>query len=407
LVFCLFAAAGVTAAAGETPSWSEFHGPARDNISPEKGLLREWPADGPPLVWRFGECGTGYACVTIADGLVFTSGDFGDDERLLALDMDGRLKWQITHGKAWKGAQAGARTAPTCDDGLLYHLNPNGALSAFAADTGKQVWTVDLRNQFGAQPRSWGYTESVIIEGDMLLCMVGARQGRVVAFNKKTGAMIWANTEIADSAAYSSPIIVTHNGVRQMIALARESVLGVEIKTGKLLWTAKHPSTCDQNVTTPIYHDGSVFVTSGHRAGGRVVRLSADSTSAQQLWHGTELDNCHGGVVLLNGYLYGSGCRLYGRGLLCVDFATGDIVYNAKEIGKVSITYADNRLYCLGNDCSMTLVDVSPKEARVVSKFQPPWKNKPPCLSHPVVCGGRLYIRHLDDLLVYDIRAKQ
>ncbi len=389
----------------EAPSWPEFHGPGRQNRSRETGLLKEWPKEGPKRVWAYSDCGVGYAGVTIAEGMVFTSGDFGDDEYVLALDLEGTLKWKAPNGQAWKGAQVGARTVPTWYDGLLYHLNAHGVLSAFVAATGKPVWSVDFKERFGAKVALWGFAEHVIVEGDLVLCMPGGPKGRVVALDRKTGATVWANTEIEDRPAYSSPIVATHGGVRQFVALAHETMLGVEVGTGELLWTHKHPSTCDQNVTQPIFHEGSVYVTSGHRGGGRRVLIAPDSRSAKEAWFGTDLDNCHGGVLLLDGYLYGSGCRLYKMGLVCVDFATGATMYKAREVGKVSITWADGMVYCLGNDGSMALVGATPRAAKIVSRFLPPWKNKPPCLSHPVVCGGRLYIRHLDDLFAYDVRA--
>jgi len=394
------------AAAGETPWWPQFHGPQRDNISRETGLLKSWTDGGPPLVWKFSECGRGYASVSIAEGLIFTTGDFGDDEFVLALDLNGKLKWKAPNGKAWKGAQPGARTTPTYCDGIVYQMNATGRLSAFVAATGKPVWTVELEERFDAQHNFWGYAENVIIEGDMLLCMPGGAKGRVVALNRKTGETIWANTEITDRAGYSSPIVVTHSGVRQFITLARQSIVAVDVKTGKLLWSHEHRGTCDQNVTSPLYHDGAVVVSSGHKGGSRMVTINSDGRGVTETWFDTDLDNCHGGLELLNGFLYGSGCRLFKKGLVCVEFATGRTMYKASEIGKTSVTYADGRLYCFGNDGSMALVDATPQQAELISKFTPAWSEKPPCLSHPVVCGGRLHIRHLNSLFVYDVRAK-
>jgi outer membrane protein assembly factor BamB len=411
----------VVAAAETQPFWPEFHGPKRDNISPETGLLKQWPEDGPKLLWKFTGCGQGYAGVSIAGGLLFTTGDFGAEERVIAIDLDGKLKWQKPNGRSWTGPQPGARTTPTYSDGLVYQLNAHGVLSAFVAATGEVRWSTNLVERFSSRVSGWGFTENVIIDGDKVFVTLGGQAGKIVALNKKNGISIWANTEIQDTQAYSSPIIVTHGGVKQMIALTHESVVSVDVETGKLLWTHKHPSTCDQNVTSPVFHDGGVYVTSGHKAGGRMFRvevgrasLAATDTQAgaearptfttKEAWFGVEQDNCHGGVVYVDGYLYGSGCRLYKRGLVCAEFASGKIMYNNQDIGKVSVTYADGRLYCLGNDASMALVDVSPKEAKIVSRFQPPWVAKPPCLSHPVICAGRLYIRHLDELFVYDIK---
>jgi len=405
----LFAVLAWPCAAAEPTAlcWPEFHGAQRDNIARESGLLKEWPKEGPKLLWSFPECGQGYAGVSVAEGLLFTTGDFGGDELVIALDLDGKLKWKAANGKAWKGAQPGSRTTPTWHDGILYQLNATGRLAAFSAADGKPLWSVDLEGRFAAQHNFWGYSENVIVDGDMLFCMPGGAKGRIVALDRKTGETVWANTEIQDSAGYSSPLLVTCNGVRQLIALARKTVLGVDVRTGKLLWSHKHEGTCDQNVTSPVFHDGGVFVTAGHKSGGRMVKINPDGQGVTEAWFGTDLDNCHGGVLYLDGYLYGSGCRLYQKGLVCVDFVTGKTMYNAPAIGKVSTAYADGLLYCLSNEGPMSLVDVTPKQARVISSFAPPWREKPPCLSHPVICGGRLYIRHLNDLLAYDLRARK
>lgn len=393
------------AVADDQPWWPQFHGPQRDNISREAGLLKSWPEGGPQLVWKFSGCGRGYACVVIAGGLIFTTGDFGNEEFVLALDLGGNLRWKAPNGQAWKGAQSGSRTTPTYHEGIIYQMNATGRLTAFEAMTGRPVWTVELEERFAAQHNFWGYAENVVVEGNMLLCMPGGTKGRVVALDRKTGATIWANTEITDRAGYSSPIVVTHNDTRTFITLARQTILAMDVETGKLLWSHEHRGTCDQNVTSPVYHDGEVVVSSGHKGGSRMVKIAPDGQSVAETWFGTDLDNCHGGLELLDGFLYGSGCRLYKKGLVCVEFATGKTMYKASEIGKTSITYADGLLYCFGNDGSMALVEATPQLAKVVSKFIPPWPQPSPCLAHPVVCGGRLYLRHLDSLFAYDIRA--
>ena len=386
-------------------SWPQFHGPLRDNMSRETGLLKEWPAGGPKLLWRFSGCGKGYATVSIAEGLAFTSGDFGDEEYVLAVDLNGKFKWKTLNGKAWKGPQAGSRTTPTYSDGMVYQLNAYGVLSAFEAATGKPVWSVNVAERFDSRVRNWGYAENLAIEDNLLLCTPGGSKGRVVALDKKTGTTIWANTEIQDFAAYGSPVIVSHGGARMFINFLHETVAGVEVRTGKLLWSHPHASTCDQNVTSPLYLDGNVFVTSGHRGGGRRFKLDAATGKTEELWFDKNFDNCHGGVIYVDGHLYFCGCRLYNKGLICVDFATGQKCYRAEEIGKVSVTYADGHLYCFGNDGEMMLVKISPQAAQIVSRFTIPRNDNVHTLAHPVICDGKLYLRHLDDLLVYDIRA--
>ena len=397
-----FAGAGGAQAA----EWPEFHGTGRENVSRETGLLRQWPAGGPKLLWKFAECGRGYACVSIAQGLIYTSGDFDNEEMVLALDLDGKLKWKSPNGRAWKGPQQGARTTPTWSDGMVYHLNAHGLLAAFEAASGKPVWSVNLKERFEARAGGWGYAENVIVEGNLLLCTPGGTKGRIVALDKKTGKTVWANTEITDRVAYGSPIIVSHGGVRMFINFMHELVVGVDVASGKLMWSHKHESTCDQNVTSPVYSGGGVFVTSGHRGGGRKIQLDAAGRNAKEMWFSRDYDNCHGGVILHDGHLYFCGCRLYNKGLFCTDFTTGNRRYKAEEIGKVSVTSAEGFLYCLGNEGDMMLVQATPEKAEIVSTFPLPRPDKEPTLSHPVICGGRLYLRHLGELYVYDIGAK-
>jgi len=403
----LAAVSGARALGGEGRGghWPQFHGPNRDNKSTETGLLKQWPKGGPKLLWRSGECGRGFAGVSVEKGRLFTSGDFGREEFVLALDLEGKVLWRARNGKSWRGAPPGARATPTLSDGLVYHLGPTGRLAAFEAKTGKERWAVDLKQAYGARYGPWALAENVLVEGNMVLCVPGGDKGRVVALDKATGKPIWANTAIQDGVAYSSPVIGTHNGVRQFIALIRSTVVSVDVGTGKLLWSHGHRSPYNQNATPPLFHKGRVFVASGHKAGGRMLQISPKSDRVRELWFSEEFDNCHGGVLLLDGHLYGSGCRLWHKGLLCVDARTGKTLYRAERVGKVSITHADGLLYCIGQKGTVSLVAAGPKEARIVSQFKIPWESKDLSLAHPVVCGARLYLRHAQNLFAYDIRA--
>ena len=224
--------------AENSPSWPEFHGAGRTNVSTETGLLKKWPAEGPPLVWKYSSCGEGYSGVAIAQGKIFTAGDFDDAEMLLALDLDGKLLWQSPNGAAWHGASPGSRTTPTYDDGALYHMNPHGRLAAYEAQSGKPLWHVDLRDRFDAQGGVWAFAENVVVDGNKVLCMPGGTKGRVVALDKHSGQTLWANTEIEFPAAYCSPLIVTYRGIRQLISMTQKSVVGVDVETGKLVWSA-------------------------------------------------------------------------------------------------------------------------------------------------------------------------
>jgi len=391
--------------AANVHGWPEHHGPGRTNISPERGLLKKWPEGGPPRLWTYSQCGRGYSGVTIAAGMIFTAGDFGRDQKLLALDMDGRFLWEARNGDAWRGSSPGCRSTPTFSEGALYHLNPAGRLAAYEAKSGKPLWAVDLKSRFDARYGIWALAENVIVDSDKVLCMPGGPKGRVVALDKRTGKTIWANTDIEDYAAYCSGIVVTHGGVRQLITMTQRSVVGVNVENGTLVWSAPYVPRSPQNALTPVFRDGYVFVASGHSSDGTLMKIDQASRTASVVWQRSDLDDCHSGALLVDGRLYGTSCRLGGQSFYCVDYLTGKTVKMYDTMGKVGITCADGMIYALNHRGTMSLLEINDEGFDVVSRFELKRRPTNTYLAHPVVCGGRLYIRGGEDLCVYDIRA--
>ncbi len=386
-------------------SWPEFHGPDRNNISPEKNLLKKWPKKGPELLWKFSGCGKGYSGVSIAKKMLFLSGDFKDQEFVLALDMNGKLLWKSPNGESWTGPYPGARTTPTYNEGRLYQLNPTGRLASFQAGSGKEVWAIDLVGEFEARWGTWAMSENVIVDKENLYCIPGGSRALVVALNKLNGQTVWVNKELDETAAYSSSILVTYKNVKQLISLTQRSVISVDVKNGKMLWSYPFVSRYDQHVNAPIFHNGYVFVTSGHSAGAMLLKIDPDLHGAKKVWYLRKVDNCHGGMILINGNLYGSGCRLKGKKFYCLDFLTGKVKKIDTNMRKVSLAYADNMLYALSDKGHMQLLSIEKNGFEIVSKFKLLGKKKGPYLSHPVIHDGRLYLRYGNDLSVYNIRA--
>lgn len=387
-------------------SWPEFHGPGRINIAAEKGLLKKWPDGGPRLIWKYSDCGDGYSGVSIAEGMIFTAGDFDDQEMLLALSLDGKLLWKSPNGTAWRGASPGSRTTPTFSEGVLYQLNPNGRLAAVEAKTGKPVWAVDINSEFDAQHGVWAFAENLVVERDKVLCMPGGTKGRVVALDKHTGKTLWTNCDIEHSAAYCSPLVIDYGGKRQWISMTQKSVVGLDVATGKLLWSAPFVPKSPQNALTPVFQDGYVFVACGHSSGGTVLKIDLDAHTASEVWYRKDLDNCHGGAILVDGKLFGCGCRQGGKNFYCVDFLTGKTVKLDPTLGKVGIACADGMLYCINHRGMMSLLAITPDGFEIVSQFDLGKRPDNTYLAHPVICGGRMYLRRDQDLLVYDVRAK-
>jgi len=393
--------------------WAQWHGPNRDSLSAETGLLKTWPKGGPRLLWTTKGLGKGYSIVSIKDGTIYTSGAIGKQTYVIALGLDGKPKWKSPNGTAWKPepwarfarTHGGARATPTLDDGMAYHLNELGRLAAFDAKTGTEKWAIDTPGRFEAKGPKWGYAESVLIIGDHLICYPGGKKGYLVALNKKTGELVWANTTIGQAASYCSPMLVEVAGLTQIITSTADGVLGADPTTGTLLWSHPHTNMRKINVINPVCSGDRVFISNGYGGGSVQVKLTVtpDAVRAGEAWKTKAPDNHHGGMVLIGDHLYGSGH--YKKGWGCFEFKTGKETWRTKQ-GKGSILYADGMLYCLDERGTMTLVKPSPAAFKAVSKFKVPPGGEGLYWAHPVVCDGRLYIRHADRLYAYDIRAR-
>ncbi len=399
-----------TTAAQKSGEWPIFHGPDRTNKSTETGLLKKWPEKGPEMVWTVSGLGEGYSTVSIAEGYIFTSGKTGNQTYVYAYDLDGNLLWKSPNGKPWttnrnfRKSHIGARGTPTYNDGIVYHLDEVIQLAAFDSKTGKQLWTHDLREEFDAKEPQWGYSESVMIEGDRLYCSPGGSKGFVLCLNKKDGTVIWANKGLPGTAGHSTPKLVDFGGYRQLINMSTNSVYGIDSKTGRPLWDVYFKNKYGINIADPIFHNGYVFISSAYGQGSMLIKLgtSGKDITTETVWKSDLMDNHHGGVILHEGYLYGSGDK--SRGWFCLDFMTGKQMW--VERGKGSILYADNMFYYLEEKGTMRLVNASPDKFEEVSSFEVPKGGKTMHWAHPVVLNGRLYIRHGDKLFVYDIGRK-
>lgn len=387
------------------PYWPRFHGPDGANKSADTGLLKKWPDGGPKLIWTAEGIGHGFSSVTIADGLIYTDGNLDGKTVVTALDLDGKLQWQKPNGKAWTGSHKGTRGTPTYDEGRLYHESPLGELVAMDAKTGKKVWGFNILEKFKGKNIAWALAESVLIDGEHLICCPGGRDGSVVALDKKTGETVWAAPGTGQATSYASPALVVHEGRRMVLTMNAEALLAVDADTGALLLQYPHKTEYDVNALMPVYHDGCIFISSGYGSGSELVRLTADGdkVAAQRVWKQKQLDNHHGGVILLDGYIYGSSSR--GK-WICLDWKTGDVKYSTAGVGKGSVTFADGMLYTFSENRKMGLVRPGPDAHEVVSQFMVPSGGPGKSWAHPVVCGGRLYLRHSDKLYAYDVKAK-
>jgi len=385
--------------------WPQFHGPNRTNISTETGLLKKWPDGGPTLLWTAEGIGSGFSTVAIADGLIYTTGNIGKDTVITALGLDGKVQWTAKNGPAYKRAQPGTRSTPTLEEGRLYHMGADGDLACLDAKTGKPIWSLNILTKFQGRNIEWALAESLLIDGEKIFCKPGGQEAGVVALKKTTGETIWVCKDADDKPGYSSPILFEHQGVRGIVSLMSRSIVAVNADTGDLLWKIEHVCPFDENIFMPLFHDGRVFV-STRTTGSRLFKLGVDGkkVAAEELWHTTDMTNQHGAAVLVDGHLYGE-CHT-GEPWACLELGTGKATYSGKGVGRASVTCADGLLYLLSFQGTMALVRPNPREFELISRFDIPKGGRGPVWAHPVVCGGRLYVRHDKFLYTYDARAK-
>ena len=402
-VFTLSLSVRTTAYAIEKDSfWPQFHGPNRDNISTEKGLLKKWPKNGPALIWTTNGLGHGFSSISIADEMIYTAGSIGNNTVIIALNLNGKILWQVKNGKAWTGAHPGSRSTPTIDGDRLYHQNPHGSIVCLNAKTSDIIWQLNIIEKFNSKVPRWALAESLLVDGDHLISCPGGPQTCMVALDKTNGSVVWKAPGTGELAGYASPALFEHEGLRIITTLTLKSMIGVNADTGELLWRTKHETYYDENIMTPIFHDGEIFVSTGVGSVKWKVNVKDCKVSLKEIWRTQQLENHHGGVILVNEDLHGASV-VRNRSLVCLDWKTGRAHYMDKCVD-VSLTYADRMLYALSEDGVMGLVQPTPIGHKLVSYFKIPKSGKGKSWAHPVVCGGRLYIRHGEFLYAYGLR---
>ncbi len=401
-------AAGAALAEDNRPDWPRFRGPNLDNHSPDKGLLKEWPSDGPPLAWKATGLGSGFASVTVAGDRVYTLGNKGPRTLLFALDRDsGKQAWSAEVGRS--GGNLGC--TPTVDGDRVYAVGQEGDLVCVGTG-GDLKWKKNFLKDFGGSCGGWKYTESPLVDGDKLVCTPGGPKAILVALDKKTGDVIWKTPapEGAESTAgYSSAVIAEVGGLRQYVQLTACGVIGVAAKDGRLLWHYDKFERNTANIPTPIVLGDRIFCAAGYGRGGALLELKVDGgdATARQVYFNQKLSNKHGGLVVVGDHVYGDRDD---SGLpFCAEVKTGKVVWEKRErgpgSGSAAVTYADGHLYFVWENGVAGLVEATPKEYREVSTFRIP-RPQGQSWAHPVAIGGRLYLRQGDTLYCHDVRGR-
>ena len=383
--------------------WPQWRGPARDGHSSEKGLLKEWPTAGPKLVWQSTEAGSGYSTPAVVGERLYLLGNDGlENESVRALAVqDGKQIWAKRLGQVGNPKQQpsfpAARSTPTVDGDVLYALGSDGDLACLELKTGNVRWQKNLRKDFGGKPGEWAYSESPLVDGNVVFCTPGGREAAIVALNKSNGELVWkCALPEGDDAAYASPILLEAGGKKQTLHQLKKALVGVDAKTGKLLWRYdKAVSRYGANIPTPVTADGLIY-TAGAGTGGGGFKLKAreDGFEVEQIYFEAKLPASIGGSVKVGDYLYGTTAQA----LLCIEFATGKIKWEERALGAASLCVADGCLYLQGENGTVALVEATPEGYREKGRFTPSERPKrsqgmEKAWTYPVVAQGRLFLR--------------
>jgi len=383
--------------------WPQWRGPCRDGISSETGLLSSWPEEGPELLWKTDGIGSGFSSPIISDDTIYITGDTKEELKIYALTLDGKLKWEAANGEPWKRSFPGSRSSCTISDGLLYHMNAHGRVLCLDAATGTERWSVGIMERYDSENIIWGFCESLLVDGDALIVTTASTKALMIALDKKTGKQIWATDPIdEEKPSYSSPILIEHEGRRQIVMCTSKYTFGIDAGSGKLLWKCPHAIEGSSVATTPSYHAGRVFVPGTCRTESKSYCVKLDGDTASVDWTVASGDPT-GSCIFTDGLVVAaSGHRP--RGWKCLDPATGEITATNDDLAYGAALKVDGLYYGLTQQGRMLLMDINTQGIKIVSSFE--FVKAKDAWAHPVILDGRLYLRYQDELFCYDISKK-
>jgi len=420
-LFCAVSAV-LVAAAPDSAGWPQWRGPGRDGVSKDTGLLNQWPAAGPALAWKSTGLGGGFSSLAISGGKIFTLGDRDGAQHAIALNQaDGKVLWTGKVGPVWEDQYGGPRSTPSVDGDSVYVLGSDGDLVAFETATGRERWRKSLPGDFGGKVMSsWKWAESPLVDGDRVIVTPGGPTALMVALDKKTGKEVWRTltptlgAKGRDGAGYSSVVISNGAGVKQYVQLTGRGLVGVRASDGKFLWSYNQVANDVANISTPIVKGDHIFASTGYQTGSVLLKLApaADKgVEAKEVYFlpSKTLQNHHGGLVLVGDHLYGG--HGHNKGFpVCVEMATGKVVWGgegsdilAPGTGSAAVTAADGHLYFRYQNGKVALIEATPQGYKLKGSFDVPEVNRP-SWSHPVIVGGKLYLREQENLYVYNVK---
>lgn len=389
---------------------TQWRGPNRDGHFPETGLLKEWPEDGPELLMQVEKIGKGYSSAIAEGDMIYTSGMIDTMDYLTAIKPDGSFKYQVPYGRSWNKSFPDTRSTPVVDGDRIYVQSGTGRVVCLNKATGEEVWAVEVDKDFETEYHIWGNSETPLVVNNLVICTPAGSKTSVVAFDKMTGDLVWQSESVGGARAYASAAVYEFNGHRYILAVTGKELLALVPETGEIVWHYQYfdPEKWDQPngliwTNTPVFKDNQIFITMGYDYPAVMLEMDSTGTSVSEKFVDHTFDNHHHGVILSDGYLYGSNWFDNKRGKwICMDWETGEIKYVADWDTKGSIVMADGLLYCYNERGNVGLVKPDPDGFEVISEFKIT-EGAGPHWAHPFISDKKLLIRHGDELMVYNI----
>jgi outer membrane protein assembly factor BamB len=389
----------------------EWRGPGRSGIYNESGLLKKWPDGGPKLLWETIDMGDGYSSPTVTDDAIYVTGRKGDFDVLTALTPDGKKKWEIKYGKAWMTNHTGSRCIPTYYNGNIFLISGSGDIVCAGSD-GKIKWTKNHYSLYDSKPIQFGISESPLVVDNLVIASPGGKKASLVAFNVNDGKVVWEAEPIDQEPQYVNPKLIEYGGKKMIVTVMGTYIFAVNAKDGKIIWKLNYVDTnaatgkvMKNHATTPIYKDGYILIANGYNWIALKLKLAKDGNSVDIVWENRNFDPSLGGVVLLGNYIFGTTHMSKPADMwACVDWTTGKTLWTTRWYSRGSIISADGMLYLFEEKSGhVALAKPDPSKLDIVSEFQIT-KGEGPFWAHPVIHDGKLYIRHGEVLLAYQIK---
>jgi outer membrane protein assembly factor BamB len=382
---------------GQTTYW---RGPQANGIYPEKGLLNEWPANGPEMVWHIDYLGIGFSSPAFAHHKIYCSAMEGETGYIYQMDMNGKLQWKKEYGPEYVESYEGARSTPCIAGDKLYMYSGYGVVTCMSAKDGSMLWQKDTQKELDGRNIRWGVTETLVVDGDVIYCTPGGLKHNVVALNRHNGELIWSSKGVGEKSAYCTPLLVDLPARKLLVTMTESHIIGIDRKDGKLLWSYEQPNKYSVHANTPVYHDGGLFCMSGYGKGSVKLNLSKDGSSVSKAWFTDKLDGRMGGAVYIDGFIYASGDK--GRAWQAIDWKDGSQMYASTDLFKGAVIAADELLFCYTEKGELAVVKADPSGFGILTQTKielgsgQQW-------AHPVIHDGKLYVRRGKALMAFKI----